>query len=238
VEQLRVGDLIVCIGGPARLEYVAEIPGRFEVASIGFSPDFGVGAFPVPRAILTKGEEAAFLVDTLLPSVGDKGSTVFKPVGALTERDLVVAANGEQIEVLRSQRHWVEAVFVLETGDTTILATPSHRAVVPKPGGGGTTTRRVEQLRVGDLIVCIGGPARLEFVAEIPGRFEVVTLLMSTVFPSDLSVGAISVPRSVVTKGKEPVRRGGKNKRADRLGEWDGHDDATADLDMYEGFLG
>jgi hypothetical protein len=61
---------------------------------------------------------------------------------------------------------------------------------------------------------------------------------MSTVFPSDLSVGAISVPRSVVTKGKEPVRRGGKNKRADRLGEWDGHDDATADLDMYEGFLG
>ena len=135
------------------------------------------------------------------------------------------------------RRHWVEAVFVLETGDATILVTPSHRAVVPNPksisprarisealmpyvmilvtirqidaickihkglrdsifllggtirllvkrepgvialsdflSGGGTTTRRVEQLRVGDLIVCIGGPARLEFVAEIPGRFEV-----------------------------------------------------------------
>ena len=39
--------------------------------------------------------------------------------------------------------------------------------------GGGTTTRRVEQLRVGDLIMCIDGPARLEYVAEIPGRFEV-----------------------------------------------------------------
>ena len=160
------------------------------MASIGVSPDFAIGAFPVPRTILTSGEEASFLNDTLLPVVGDNGRTVFKPAGAIAEGNHVVATNGEHIEVTcafffrslsatgwmeilsivstkslptcKAQRltvcrlrlrHWsqivtanfpevtsvfrhsVEAIFRLQTGDTTMLVTASHRIVVPHPSG-------------------------------------------------------------------------------------------------------
>ena len=56
-----------------------------------------------------------------------------------------------------------------------------------------------------------------------------MTLSVYTVHAYDLPLGTFLVPRTILTKGKEPVCRGGKKKRRDRL--WDGQEDPTSDVD-------
>jgi len=145
-------------------------------------------------------DERCFLKGTML--LGADGRPVL--VQELRQHDLVLASNGEMVQILRVMCHpGPHKVVTLQDGDVYLRMTASHRVVVQR--GNKHEPAPAKNLRAGEDIVCRLGVRRL--VAE-PVVTEEDVEAFELIFKPNLAVETFpGVPgNAVLTMGSRPTK--------------------------------
>jgi len=114
-------------------------------------------------------------------------------------------------------------VVELCAGNVSLPITLGHRVVLPSDTIHESRERLVEELKVGDRVLCSDGNAiELSSVAEtlLSENIEVIDVA----FKPDMAVAVFMPPLTILTKGRKHkrVRRGGMQKRGQPAVRLDG----------------